>query len=123
MKPVLLVDDSATILSSMSSILKKAGFTCETAADAKVALNKISGGLTPCLVITDYHMPGMNGIELIGSLRRLGPTRFAPMLVLTTESQQEKRSEAKAAGATGWLVKPVDPDSLLKVVRQLVPGS
>ena len=80
-------------------------------------------GLAPCLVITDYHMPGMHGVDLISKLRRLGATRFVPMLVLTTDSQPEKRGAAKAAGATGWLVKPVDPTALLQVVKQLVPGA
>jgi two-component system chemotaxis response regulator CheY len=123
MKPVLLVDDSPTMLASMSGILKKAGFSCETAGTGEAAVDKVSGGLSPCLVITDYHMPGMHGVDLIGKLRRLAPTRFVPMLVLTTDSQPEKRSAAKAAGATGWLVKPVDPAALLQVVNQLVPGN
>ena len=123
MKPILLVDDSPTMLTSMSSILKKAGFVCETAGHGQAAIDKINGGVAPCLIITDYHMPGMHGVDLIGKLRRLSPTRFVPMLVLTTESQPEKRNAAKAAGATGWLVKPVDPAALLGVVRQLVPAS
>ena len=122
MKPVLLVDDSPTMLSSLSSILKKAGFSCETAATGEAAVEKVSAGLAPCLVITDYHMPGMHGVDLINKLRRLAPTRFTPMLVLTTDSHPEKRGAAKAAGATGWLVKPVDPAALLQVVKQLVPG-
>ncbi|GGD41463.1 response regulator [Aureimonas glaciei] len=121
MATILLVDDSPTILSSMSAILRKAGYATESAPNAQAAIDKVSQGLAPKLVITDYHMPGMHGVELIGKLRRLGPTRFTPMLVLTTDSQPEKRSQAKAAGATGWLVKPVDPASLLQVVRQLVP--
>jgi two-component system chemotaxis response regulator CheY len=123
MKPILLVDDSTTMLSSMSGILTKAGFSCQTAANGQAAIDKVSGGLAPCLVITDYHMPGMHGVELIGQLRRLGSTRFVPMLVLTTDSQPEKRAAAKAAGATGWLVKPVDPTALLQVVKQLVPAA
>jgi two-component system chemotaxis response regulator CheY len=123
MKPVLLVDDSPTMLSSMSGILKRAGFSCETAGTGEAAVEKVNGGLAPCLVITDYHMPGMHGVDLIGKLRRLATTRFVPMLVLTTDSQPEKRSAAKAAGATGWLVKPVDPSALLQVVKQLVPGA
>ena len=123
MKPVLLVDDSPTMLLSLSSILKKAGYICETAGHGQAALDKVAGGVAPCLIITDYHMPGMHGVDLIGKLRRLSATRFVPMLVLTTESQTEKRSAAKAAGATGWLVKPVDPAALLGVVRQLVPGT
>jgi two-component system chemotaxis response regulator CheY len=123
MKPVLLVDDSPTMLSSMSSILKRAGFSCETAGTGEAALDKVNSGLAPCLVITDYHMPGMHGVDLIGKLRRLGATRFTPMLVLTTDSAPEKRGAAKAAGATGWLVKPVDATALLQVVKQLVPGA
>src|SRR5579875_1482315 len=105
MKPVLLVDDSPTILSSMSAILKRAGFASEAASSAEAALDKVESGFSPSLVITDYHMPGIHGVELIGRLRKLAPTRFVPMLVLTTDSALEKRSAAKAAGATGWLVK------------------
>lgn len=123
MKKILLVDDSPTMLASISTILRKAGFECDTAADGQIAVDKINKGFAPSLVITDYHMPGMDGVQLIGKLRRLGPTRFVPMLVLTTDSQPEKRSAAKAAGATGWLVKPVDPPALLQVIRQLLPAA
>jgi two-component system, chemotaxis family, chemotaxis protein CheY len=93
-----------------------------TAANAEDALEKIRNGLRPALVITDYHMPGMHGVQLIQELRTLQPLRFTPMLVLTTESQQEKRDEARKAGATGWLVKPVQADKLLQVVRQVAPA-
>jgi two-component system chemotaxis response regulator CheY len=68
-------------------------------------------------------MGAMNGIELIRRVRKLPGLQFIPILMLTTESQQDKRNEAKSAGATGWIVKPVDPDALLKVIRQLVPGA
>jgi len=121
-KPVLLVDDSQTMLTSISGVLKKAGIAATTANSAERALDMVNGGLAPCLVITDYHMPGMNGVELIGKLRKTAATRFTPMLVLTTDSESTKRQSAKAAGATGWLVKPVDPASLLQVVKQLVPS-
>ncbi|MBE7204657.1 MAG: response regulator, partial [Parafilimonas terrae] len=107
MHEILLVDDSPTILSSMAGILESGGYVTEKAADAEAALQKIRAGLSPALVITDYHMPGMHGVQLIQALRKLPQTRFTPMLVLTTESQQEKRDEARKAGATGWLVKPV----------------
>ena len=123
MKPVLLVDDSPTMLASVSGVLARAGYPCETAGTGEAALDKINKGLAPSIVITDYHMPGMHGVELIGKLRRLTPTRFVPMLVLTTDSHPDKRSAAKSAGATGWLVKPVDTASLLQVVRQFVPGT
>jgi two-component system, chemotaxis family, chemotaxis protein CheY len=122
MRRILLVDDSPTILSSMSGILESVGYTTAKAPDAESALAKIQAGLSPALVITDYHMPGMHGVQLIQALRKLPLTRFTPMLVLTTESQQEKRDEARAAGATGWLVKPVQADKLLQVVRQVAPA-
>lgn len=67
-------------------------------------------------------MPGMHGVQLIQELRKLTQTRFTPMLVLTTESQQEKRDEARKAGATGWLVKPVQAEQLLQVVKQVAPS-
>ena len=123
MKPILLVDDSPTMLLSMSGILSRAGYACETAPNAEAAIDKVASGLAPCLLITDYHMPGMHGVALIQQLRRLPPTRFVPMLVLTTDSEPEKRAAAKAAGATGWLVKPVQPADLLGVLAQLVPGA
>ncbi len=122
MHKILLVDDSPTILTSMSVILESDGYVTETAANAENALDKIRNGLSPALVITDYHMPGMHGVQLIQALRTLQPLRFTPMLVLTTESQQEKRDEARKAGATGWLVKPVQADKLLQVVRQVAPA-
>ena len=65
----------------------------------------------------------MNGIELVREVRKMSKLRFIPVLMVTTESQQEKRLEAKAAGATGWLVKPVQPDALLQVIKQVVPGA
>jgi two-component system chemotaxis response regulator CheY len=71
--------------------------------------------------ITDYHMPGMNGVELIREIRKLPAYRFLPILVLTTESEQGKREAARGAGATGWLVKPVAPDKLLQVLQQVAP--
>jgi two-component system, chemotaxis family, chemotaxis protein CheY len=119
---ILLVDDSPTILASMSGILAQSGYATEQAANGEAALAKVKGGLAPGLVITDYNMPGINGVELIHELRKLAPTRFTPMLVLTTESQPEKRDEARKAGATGWLVKPVEADKLVQVIKQVAPG-
>ena len=110
------------MLSSISSILKRAGIASATAGSGEAAMDAVKHGLAPCLVITDYHMPGMHGVDLIGKLRRVATTRLAPMLVLTTDGEQDKRRSAKAAGATGWLVKPVDPSSLVQIVKQLVPG-
>lgn len=121
MKPVLLVDDSMTMLASMSAMLGQAGIAVEKAANAAEALVTLRAGAPLRLMITDYHMPGMNGVELIREVRKLAPYRFLPILVLTTDTEETKRADARAAGATGWLVKPVAPDKLLQVLKQVAP--
>ncbi len=120
MKTVLLVDDSATILLSLSSILSKAGYGVEKAANALEGLAKFKSGIKVDLLITDLNMPGKNGIEFIKEVRQLPGCKFVPILFLTTESQQEKRAEAKAAGASGWLVKPATADDLLNTIKLVV---
>lgn len=122
MKTVLLVDDSPTILMSIKSVLSKAGYAVQTANDGQAALEQVTGGLRPDLIISDVNMPRMNGMEFVRNARRSG-LRFTPILMLTTESEQSKRDEAKKAGATGWLVKPVQPEALLGVIRQVMPGA
>jgi len=89
----------------------------------EAAVTVLQGGLRPDLVITDFHMGAMNGIDLVREVRKMANLRFIPVLMVTTESQQAKRMEAKAAGATGWLVKPVQPEALLQVIKQVVPGA
>ncbi|HYI72783.1 MAG TPA: response regulator [Skermanella sp.] len=118
---ILIVDDSATILMSMEAILSKGGFVITRASSGEEAFAKLQGGAKPALIITDIHMKQMNGIELIKKVRALPGFQFTPILVVTTESQQQKRDEARAAKATGWLVKPVQPDDLMKVVKQILP--
>ena len=120
MATILLVDDSTTILLSMSAILAKGGYATEKAASAEEGLAKLKGGLKPDLLITDLNMPGMNGIEFIREVRKLPTHKFMPILFLTTESQQSKRDEAKAAGASGWLVKPVSADQLIGTIKLVV---
>jgi two-component system chemotaxis response regulator CheY len=119
----MLVDDSATMVMSLKLILTKAGYGVETAADGKEALGKLTGGLRPQLIISDLNMPQMDGITFIREARKTAGMRFIPMLMLTTESEGKKRIEAKTAGATGWLVKPVTPDQLLGVLKQVLPGA
>ena len=104
-------------------MLERAGHAVSNAASGEEAVSVLKDGLKPDLVITDYHMGVMNGIELVREVRKMSNLRFIPVLMVTTESQQEKRLEAKAAGATGWLVKPVQPDALLQVIKQVVPGA
>ncbi len=122
-KTIMIVDDSKTMLMSMEGILSKAGLAVSKANNGEEALVILKGGSKPDMVITDLNMGAMNGIQLIREIRRLPGYQFMPIVMLTTESQQDKRDEAKSAGATGWMVKPVQPQSMLQVVRQLVPGA
>ncbi len=120
MKTVLLVDDSTTLLMSIKAILEKAGYAVQTATGGDAAL-KLLATMKPNLMITDLNMPGMDGITLIKEVKKLPSCRFMPVLVMTTESQQQKRTDARAAGATGWLVKPVKPEELVEVLKKLIP--
>ncbi len=123
MKTVMLVDDSATILMSLTSVLTKAGYGVETARHGQEALDKVAKGIHPNLIISDVNMPQMDGITFAREVRKAPGMRFTPILMLTTESEQAKRTAAKQAGATGWLVKPVQPDQLLGVIKQVLPGA
>ena len=122
-KTILIVDDSATMLMSLKSSLSLGGFQVETASNGQEALDKLKGGLKPALILTDINMPIMGGLEMIGKVRALPGCRFFPILTLTTESQTAKRDEGRRLGATGWLVKPISGGDLLKVVKQLLPGT
>jgi len=99
------------------------GFTVETAGDGIEALGKFQGGTRADLIITDINMPNMGGLDLIKNVRALPAFRFTPILTLTTESESAKRDQAKKLGATGWLVKPVSGNDLVKVVKQVLPGA
>ena len=124
MLEVFVVDDSPAIRSSVSLILKSEGMKASEAVSAEDALEKLkAGSVKPNLFIVDLNMPGMNGIDLIKQIRTMALFRFVPILMMTTESQQAKRAEAKTAGATGWLVKPVPPADLIKVVKQVCPSA
>ena len=120
MRTIMLVDDSATMLLSISSILSKAGYGVEKASNAEDALRKFTGGVKADLLITDLNMPGMNGIELIREVRKLPAYKFMPILFLTTESQQSRKLEAKEAGASGWIVKPATADELLNTIKLVI---
>lgn len=122
-KTIFLVDDSVTMLMSVKNNLEIAGFAVVTAEDGIKALAKLNGGLKPDLIITDINMPNMGGLELIKNIKAIPTFRFTPILTLTTESDSSKRDEGKKLGATGWLVKPVGGADLLKVIKQVLPGS
>ena len=119
MATILVVDDSASMRQMVEFTLKEAGHQVMVAEDGQAAL-RIAKGAGADLVITDVNMPNMDGISLIRALRGLPDYKFTPMLMLTTESAADKKSEGKAAGATGWLVKPFDPEQLLATVRRVL---
>jgi two-component system, chemotaxis family, chemotaxis protein CheY len=118
-RTVLVVDDSATIRQMVSFTLQQAGLAVLEAADGQQALERLGGGRVD-LVVTDLNMPRMDGITLIRELRGRPASRYTPVLMLTTESQESKRREARAAGATGWIVKPFHPEKLLQVVAKVL---
>ena len=119
MPTILAVDDSASMRQMVSFTLKGAGFEVIDAVDAVDALGKAKSGKFD-LVLTDVNMPRMDGISLIKELRALSDYKFTPILMLTTESGVEKKGEGKSAGATGWIVKPFNPDQLLATIKKVL---
>ena len=118
-KIVLTVDDSASIRQMVTFTLKSAGYTVIEAADGQEGLDKAKAS-TVNLVLTDQNMPKMDGLTLIRTLRSLPQYKATPILMLTTESSDTMKAQGKASGATGWLVKPFDPQKLLEVVKKVV---
>jgi len=116
---ILAVDDSASMRQMVSFTLKGAGHDVTEAVDGVDALNKAKSGKFD-LVLTDVNMPNKDGITLIKDLRALPPYKFTPMLMLTTESGSDKKMQGKAAGATGWIVKPFNPEQLLKTIKKVL---
>lgn len=121
-KTVLVVDDSPTMRQMVAFTLTNAGFTVVEAQDGKDAVKKVSGGPKMDVVVTDLNMPEMDGIALIKELRKMASFKFTPILMLTTESAMEKKQAGKEAGATGWIVKPFNPDLLLKTIAKVLPA-
>ncbi len=117
MATILAVDDSASMRQMVSFTLKSAGYDVTDAEDGLIALN-IAKTKNFDLVITDVNMPNMDGITLIAELRKLPNFKFTPLLMLTTESAADKKMAGKNAGATGWIVKPFNPDQLLSVIKR-----
>jgi len=118
-KTVLSVDDSASIRQMVRLTLQGAGYEVIEAADGAEALVKARTTVVN-MVVTDLNMPNMDGLQLIRALRELPSYRGVPILFLTTESDDEKKKEAKSAGATGWITKPFKQDQLLAVVKKVI---
>jgi two-component system chemotaxis response regulator CheY len=119
MKKILAVDDSASMRQMVSFTLKKAGYDVTEAKDGQEALDIAKSGSFD-VVISDVNMPVMDGITLVKNLRGLPQFKFTPILMLTTESGMDKKTEGKAAGATGWIVKPFNPEQLLTVIKKVI---
>lgn len=117
-KKILAVDDSKTMRDMVNFTLKNAGFDVLEAEDGLKALSVINGQKVDC-VITDINMPNMDGVSLVKALRAMPEFRSTPILILTTEGGEEKKAQGRAAGATGWIVKPFSPDKLIAVVNKV----
>lgn len=118
-KTILTVDDSASIRQMVMFTLKTYGYTVVEAIDGQDGLQKAKTQLFD-LVLTDQNMPKMDGLTLIKSLRALPSYKTVPILMLTTEASDSMKSQGRAAGATGWLVKPFDPTRLIEVVKKVL---
>lgn len=118
-KMIMTADDSASVRQMVSFTLRESGYEVLEATDGKDALEKLCKQKIDML-ITDLNMPHLDGIGLIKGARALPAYRFIPIIMLTTESQDARKQEGKAAGATGWIVKPFKPDQLLAVVKKVL---
>ncbi len=114
---ILIVDDSVSMRQMTNMILSGAGYEVVQAVDGKDGVAKMSADIK--VVITDYNMPNMNGIEFIRAVRSGTVNKSVPILMVTTESEDSKKQEGKNAGATGWITKPFDKDTLLQTIHKV----
>lgn len=119
MTKILAVDDSASMRQMVAYTLTQAGFDVAEAEDGQHGLELAQSG-TFRLVLCDVNMPRMDGLTMVRNLRQLPSYKFTPILMLTTESGPEKKAEGKQAGATGWLVKPFNPEQLIATVNKVL---
>ncbi len=119
-KRILAADDSSSVRQVVKFVLSGAGYEVVEAVDGKDALAKLGAGAPVNLIVTDLNMPNLDGVGLIKAVRSNPTHRLTPILMVTTESSADKKQEGRAAGATGWVVKPFTPDQLVAVVRKLI---
>jgi two-component system chemotaxis response regulator CheY len=119
-KTIMIIDDSSSMRQMVRFTLAAGGYEVVEAKDGVDALGRCNAQKVD-LFITDLNMPNMDGIQLTRQLRALAPYRFTPIVMLTTESQTDKKMEGKAAGATGWVIKPFQTEQLLAVVKKVCP--
>ncbi|CAM2155469.1 chemotaxis protein CheY [Pararobbsia alpina] len=118
-KTILIVDDSSSVRQVVGIALKGAGYSVIEGCDGRDALSKLTGQKVH-LIISDVNMPNMDGITFLKSVKAMPAYRFTPVIMLTTESQEEKKREGQLAGAKAWVVKPFQPPTLLAAVEKLV---
>lgn len=117
---ILIVDDSASMRQVIARALSQAGYPTLEAGDGQDALDRLKDGLPIALALVDVNMPRLDGISLVRELRALSGTRLIPILMVATETRRERREEARLAGATGWILKPFRPESVVSRVRELL---
>jgi two-component system chemotaxis response regulator CheY len=120
-KTILAVDDSATMLQTISLVLEREGYKVITAIDGVDGLKKLEGGDRISVIITDLNMPNMDGITFTEEVRKLPNYNFVPIIMVTTESSGGKKDAGRSAGATGWIVKPFQPEQLISVIKKVSP--
>jgi two-component system chemotaxis response regulator CheY len=118
-KTIMIVDDSASLRQVVGTSLKGAGYDVIEAGDGQDAINKLTGQKVH-LIVSDVNMPNMDGITMVKKIKEMPNYKFTPIMMLTTESDTEKKMQGKAAGAKAWLVKPFQPPVLLDAVSKLV---
>ena len=118
-KTVMIVDDSASLRQVVNMALRSAGYEVLEACDGKDALAKLTGQRVH-LIISDVNMPNMDGITFVREMKKLDPYKFTPVIMLTTEAQEDKKREGQAAGAKAWVVKPFQPQQMLSAVSKLI---
>ncbi len=119
-KNILVVDDSESMRELIGSTLEMNGFKIAKGENGKEGVERLKDHQKFDLIITDLNMPVMDGITFLKEIRSRADYRYVPVLILTTESNVEMRNEAKASGATGWIVKPFDGDKLINVIRKVI---
>ncbi|MGD0228857.1 MAG: response regulator [Syntrophorhabdales bacterium] len=118
-RTIMIVDDAASMRGLIAMTLKREGYEVVEASDGRDALTKLTGKKVD-LIVSDLNMPNMDGIELIKAAKAAPQSRFIPIVMLTTESQDKKKQEGQQAGAKAWIVKPFKPDVLVGVVKKII---
>jgi two-component system chemotaxis response regulator CheY len=117
-KTVMVVDDSSSFRTVVKLALQKAGYTVIEAGDGKDAVGKL-GGQKINLIVCDVNMPNMDGLAFLRHIKAMTAYKFTPVIMLTTESQESKKAEGRAAGARAWITKPFQPSQLVEAVNKL----